>query len=148
MWWLIHSYWIFIALMFMVILLFVLRYSGTKRMTLEAAVELLKNGGPLIETGHESLPGIIVVSNDAITVHYSSARKTGDLCELVSYVPASSTGYLGGHHIGFSQGLVTYVQRVNCAARPQEDISYHEKVHCGKIMRLVKDAIDRSAKQK
>ena len=76
MWWLFHSYWIFIAMMFVVIILFVIRYSGTKRMTLEVAVELLKNGGPLMTTAHESLPGITVVFNDAIMVHYSQEKKT------------------------------------------------------------------------
>lgn len=143
--WLIYDYWIFIAVMFVVILLFVLRYSGTNRMTLEVAVELLRTGGPLEVAPHTVDPGIMVVSNDAIVVLYSRHKEANGLHEHIAYSSVSKE-FLGNQCIDVIDGLVTSVQRKNCVPRPREQLSYDEKVHCGKIMRLVKDAIDRSAK--
>ena len=144
MWLLFHSYWIFIAVMFVVIILFAIRYSGTKRMTLEAAVELLQNGGPLV-VAHAV--GSLAVSNDAITVHYSQHKgKAGTLRECIRCEPAPHTEYLSGFTIWFESGLVQYLQRTNCAERPREQLSYAEKMQCGHIMRIVSMAVDRSRK--
>ena len=147
MWWIIQSYWIFIAIMFVVIILFAIRYSGTKRMALEVAVALLKNNGSLMTTAHESLPGITVVFNDAITVHYSREKKTDGFHECISYAPSLSTSYLGGHYIYYTDGLVTGLKRVGCTVRPREEVSYEEKCQCGQIMRIVKNAIDQYGKE-
>lgn len=144
--WLIYDYWIFIAVMFVVILLFVLRYSGTNRMTFEVAVEFLRTGGPLEVAPHEVDPGIMVVSNDAIRVLYSRHKEAYGLHEHIAYSSVRKE-FLGDQCIHVIDGLVMSVQRENCAARSREQISYHEKMQCGHIIRIVSTAIDRSKKK-